>query len=76
MSCKHKYEFSRNESYWYYCGRNNKAFVSTSFYYCEICCEEKEVTKQTSAFPSEEYKLPDWAKAINKHRRDLDALYY
>jgi len=76
MDCKHKYEHRDTVSYWYYCGRNNKEFVSTSFYFCIKCCHEKEVTKRVSAFPSEEYSIPDWAKAISFHRKDLDANNY
>jgi len=65
-NCKHKYVYSRSDSYWKYDGRNSRLYYHSDYYYCEKCLYEKVVEKRHFCFDSEVWNLPEWAKLITK----------
>tara|TARA_R110002050_G_scaffold295237_1_gene453848 strand:+ start:11339 stop:11560 length:222 start_codon:yes stop_codon:yes gene_type:complete len=65
-NCKHKYVYSRSDSYWKYDGRNSRLYYHSDYYYCEKCLEEKVVEKRHFCFDSEVWNMPEWAKLITK----------
>ncbi len=64
--CKHKWVYSRSDSYWRFNGRNSREYYHADYYFCEKCLEEKVIEKRHSCYDSETWKLPDWAKLITK----------
>lgn len=71
-----KLQIERTDRYWHYCGRNNRQFVETTYWYNSITQERTETTRSESFFPSEEWNMPEWCKGITEHRSRLDAQYY
>ena len=74
-NCMHKYIHKNTDSYWYFSGRNYITYEMIDVYFCEKCLDEKEIKKTHSCYYSEKYNLPDWAKNITKHTKQLDASY-
>jgi hypothetical protein len=64
--CKHKWVYSRSDSYWRETGRNSREYYHADYYFCEKCLEEKVVEKRHSCYDQEAYCAPDWAKTITK----------
>lgn len=64
--CKHKYVYSRSDSYCCFDGRNSRRYYHADYYYCEKCLTEKVIEKTHSCYDSEMWKLPDWARLITK----------
>lgn len=64
------------DRYWFYCGRNCKQFVETTYWYNPITLEREERSRTDSFFPSDEYRMPEWCKGITEHRKSLDTQYY
>lgn len=71
-----EFSIERVDRYWYYCGRNCKKYVETTYWYNPETLERKETVRSESLFPSEEYNMPEWCRGITEHRRNLDAQYY
>lgn len=69
-------QLERTDRYWYYCGRNNREFVETTYWYNPVNRERTETTRRKCFFPSEEWEMPEWCKGITEHRKNLDAQYY
>lgn len=64
--CKHKFVFSRFDSYWKFDGRNSRAYYHADYYFCEKCLEEKVIEKHHFCSDGDTWKLPEWAKLITK----------
>jgi len=60
--CEHKFVFMRHEGFYYQAGRYEDKYVSTDYFFCEKCLENKEVTKQHSGHPDAD--IPNWCKVI------------
>lgn len=70
--CKHKWEYFRSDSFWRFCGRNNREFHHIDYFFCEHCLEEKTKTKYYSCYDNEMWKLPSWAASITKKVRGYE----
>lgn len=64
--CKHKYVYSRSDSYWMSEGRYSRCYYHVDYFYCEKCLTEKVIEKRHSCYESEIWDLPDWARLITK----------
>lgn len=71
-----RWQIEKVDRYWYYCGRNNREFVETTYWYDPITLRRKETSRKKCFFPSEEWEMPDWCRGITEHRRSLDAANY
>jgi hypothetical protein len=65
-TCKHKWIYSRSDSYWRFTGRYTREYYHCDYYFCEKCLEEKIVEKKHSCSDNGLYDLPEWAKTITK----------
>ena len=43
--CKHKWIYSRSDSYWRFSGRNSREYYHADYFFCEKCLEEKIIEK-------------------------------
>jgi len=65
-NCEHKYIHKSTDSYWRFCGRNNREYYQVDTYYCEKCLNEKVKEKRHTCYDSEVWNIPEWAKLITK----------
>lgn len=70
---KQEWKIDRVESYYYFCGRNNKEYVEVTFWYNPTTLERKETSRRECCYCGSEYMLPEWAKTIKERRRSLES---
>lgn len=64
--CKHKWVYSRSDSYWKFSSRYGRYYYHADYYFCELCLKEKVIEKTHSCSDGELHQLPDWAILITK----------
>lgn len=66
IHCDHKFVFLRNESFYRENGRYCNTYICIDYFFCEKCLKEEVKKKQVDINEGDNYKMPDWAKTINR----------
>jgi len=64
--CNHDFQYDYTESYWCWCGRNNKEFYRARNYTCAKCGEDLLKEDHETCYSQDTHQLPHWAKMITK----------
>lgn len=69
---EHNWQIERTVGYWFFNSRNFITYTETTFWYCSLTMDRKEISRHQEIGDGQQYLLDDWAKVITTHNKQLD----